>query len=746
MATTISQPAPIENYRNSTAYSGPDPLDRYFEISLFGLLSTGFLTLASTGRMDLFSMSVMGLALVGRALLLWRGNTFLLSPVWVSRVAIAYIPFFFFDIVFLEASAVNALERGLLAVIHLLFFAAVVKLFSASQTRDYVFLAALAFAQMLAASTLTIGTAFLLCFALFLLLAISTFASLEIRRARERASGFRSLAIPAGGKQAGFAAALGATSIIICTGVVLLTIVLFFVIPRGNRGFFSSLSRPSDRMTGFSDDVTLGQIGQIKKSSAVVMHIDAPDLRSSDGVKWRGIGLTTFDGKRWYNPSEVTLAVPGNRSFRFAQNTVHPGAFPKLLNYSVTLEPIASDAVFVAPQPRELIGPFRHLWEDNTGSVFMPPGSGALVRYSVLSDIAVPVVDALRANQAEIPPAIQQIYLQLPPTDPRVYELAEEITTPYASNYDKAKAIEIYLQTNYTYSLDLAPALPADPIAYFLWESRSGHCEFFASAMAVLLRAVGIPVRLVNGFLQGQYNDLSSQFTVRASDAHTWVEVYFPELGWVAFDPTPADGRLTQTLWLGRFALYIDAFQTFWEEWIINYDFIHQVTLARQLESSSREMRTDSRQYVQQRYRNLVAALRDYTDRLLQHRALMALVVALMMVGIVALYGRTALFSWFGDWGLQRRARQGKARPEDATVLYLRLLRLFARRGVCKLPSQTPNEFAESVPEPARPLVRDFTKLYLESRFGLHATSVPRLTKLLSQIQSEPRPEGYGGQ
>jgi uncharacterized protein DUF4129 len=100
------------------------------------------------------------------------------------------------------------------------------------------------------------------------------------------------------------------------------------------------------------------------------------------------------------------------------------------------------------------------------------------------------------------------------------------------------------------------------------------------------------------------------------------------------------------------------------------------------------------------------------------------------------LFGRRAIGALVGDWSIRRRVRQGNARPEDATVLYLRLLRLFARRGVVKQPSQTPNEFAELVPEPARPLVRDFTELYLESRFGLHATAVPRLTALLSEIQS----------
>ena len=738
MAHASTRYATAEGLGASLASPAPDAADRYFEFSLFGLLTTGFLTLAATGRMDTITLVVMSLALSGRAYLLWRGSVFRLSATWVRGLTVCYLPFLIFDGVFLQAGAVNILERGLLALIHFVFFAEVVELFSASRTRDYVFLAALAFAQMLAASTLTVGTAFLLFFALFLLLSISTFTSFEIRRARDRVAGPRP-AIPAGGKWTGLAPALSVTSAIICTGVVLLSIVLFFVIPRANRGYFSALSRPSDRMTGFSDDVELGQIGQIKRSSRVVMHIDAPELGQADGVKWRGIALTSFDGKRWTNDSDSVMAVPGRRSFRFSQEPIHPGAPPRLLNYSITLEPIASDAVFLAPQPLELMGPFRNLWQDNTGSVYMPSNSGALVRYSVVSDVAVPTPDALQSETPELPSDIRAVDLQMPTTDPRTIELAQQITAPYASTYDKARAVESYLQTNYGYTLDLPPAMPDDPIAYFLFDLRAGHCEFFASSMAVMLRAVGIPARLVNGFLQGQFNEISGQYTVRASDAHTWVEVYFPRHGWVSFDPTPAEGLLAQDLWLGRMALYIDAFEAFWEEWVINYDFFHQVTLARQLERTSRQLRGDSRNYLRDRYRSLVASLRGHTESLLQNRLLLAAVVTLVSVGIVTLYARFGIFTLLGEWNLRRRARMGKVRPRDATLLYQRLLRVFARRGIRRAPAQTPNEFAESVPEPARPLVRDFTRLYLETRFGRLTAAIPQMTALLTQIQDRLR-------
>ena len=711
-----------------------DAVDRYFEISLFSLLAIGFLTLAGTGKMDLFTVLLMGLALAGRAVLLWRKSRYLLPPQLVTRLTVFYIPFYFLDFWFLLAAYDTILERVLLATIHLVFFTAVVKMFSARLVRDYVYLAALAFAQMLAAAILTVHTSYLLYFALFLLLAIMTFTSLEIKRARDRALE-GGTCLPPAPLPPRLASALSGTSGVICGGTVVMATILFFVIPRGSRGYFSSLSLPSDRITGFSDHVDLGEIGQIKKMSVVVMHVQAPELLRSRPVKWRGIGLTTFDGKRWSNRNLLSASVPRFRSFQLRQEVFHPGQPSEPLRYTITLQPVASDALFLTPQALEITGPFRGLWQDEAGSIYLRFGSSSLVRYSARSDIAVPPPDSLRADSGAVPPEIKEVYLQVPPVAPGVRQLGLEITRQETSAYDKAKAIETYLQTHYGYTLDLPASKLADPIAYFLLEARRGHCEFFASSMAVLLRTLGIPTRLVNGFLQGSYNDISGQFTVRASDAHTWVEVYFPTYGWISFDPTPAEGRSSQELLLGRLGLYLDAFQTFWEEWVINYDIFHQVTLARQLESSSRQVTRDSRRFFRQQYRRLVAAVRQTTENLAEHRGTVLVVLGIVTLGLAVLYQRSAVRQWLREQRMFRHARLGKkANPEDATLAYLRLLRILARSGFRKAPAQTPNEFARSVPEPTGALVRDFTQLYLRTRFGRLFDDLPRMSALLKEI------------
>jgi len=107
--------------------------------------------------------------------------------------------------------------------------------------------------------------------------------------------------------------------------------------------------------------------------------------------------------------------------------------------------------------------------------------------------------------------------------DPRIRDLAHKITEKSGSPAEKSAAIENYLRAHYKYTLQLPRTQPPDPIANFLFERREGHCEYFASAMAAMLRSIGIPSRVVNGFSGGEFNDITSEYVIRASDAHSWV-------------------------------------------------------------------------------------------------------------------------------------------------------------------------------------------------------------------------------
>jgi hypothetical protein len=367
----------------------------------------------------------------------------------------------------------------------------------------------------------------------------------------------------------------------------------------------------------------------------------------------------------------------------------------------------------------------------------MPPNNGNITRYTALSDVARPTADMLRVVDTD---AVEQngqfrtAYLQLPQLDSRIEELASQITQPFQTRYDKVAAVENYFQSGFEYTLDLPDTPARDPIAHFLFNTRAGHCEFFASAMAVMLRTQGIPVRLVNGFLQGSYNDVSKHYVVRASDAHSWVEVYFPTYGWISFDPTPPSGRTSADPSLGRLSIYLDAFRTFWEEWVINYDFMHQATLARQIERGSRAARRDSQRYFSDRYNNLLAFLRGQVESVSgkADRFLIAIGVLVVLVILLTLLG-PAIHFW-RRWSLRQRASRGQSRPEDATVIYQALLKLLAEKGIRKTPSQTPREFATRLNAPYQEPVSRFTGLYLESRWGGNPSAIAQMDSLLKLI------------
>ena len=171
-------------------------------------------------------------------------------------------------------------------------------------------------------------------------------------------------------------------------------------------------------------------------------------------------------------------------------------------------------------------------------------------------------------------------YIRIPKLSPRMVTLANDIVQRAGAktNYQKAQAIEDYLGKNSGIEYDTSPPFPGsmDPVEHFLFEGRRGHCELFASAMVLLLRQVGVPSRMVNGFTSGEYNFYGGYYDVRDSHAHSWVDVYIPNHGWVEFDPTPGGnergglglaalfGLNDSPTWL-RFRAFFDALDATWQ-------------------------------------------------------------------------------------------------------------------------------------------------------------------------------------
>jgi hypothetical protein len=724
-------------------------LSRYFEASLYLMLYTAVLTLVATGKLDMFTTIVAPTTLVWKGLRRWRG----LAPELSHRAATFCIAGYFLfapvDYILARNRATEApnpaLYAALLSTVHMLLFAMMVRLYSARTRRDSLFLAMIAFACMLAAAVLTVDTAYLAFFLIFLTLGSSTFIALEMERGAEDASA--APIIPGSPHARKLVRALGATSAVVAFGALALGALLFFTLPRFNAGYLGSYSMRPQLMTGFTENVELGQIGQIQKSSEVVMRVkvEGGPARFAN-QHWRGIALTRFDGHRWSGLAmeRHRLYQDGNGWFIFPSGPIP--RYSKVLQYRVLLEPVASDAIFVASGASAIRGRFsagsglgdgprrNFLLTDSSGSIFNPFPNYSELSYEASSVPPTATPEQLRAAGGKYSADIRNIYLQIPTLDPRVVELARQATSAAANPYDKAVALQSYLQTRFVYTLDQGSSAASDPLANFLFERKAGHCEYFATAMTVMLRSLGIPARYINGFQAGEYNDVGGDFIVRASDAHSWVEAYFPGHGWITFDPTPA-GEAASKGWFASAAKYLDWMQFQWGEWVINYDFLHQMALGQGVGRTSRQWANGAREHASHSYDALVNRMKNWQTDAAASRWTPE-IVGIVIAGFVGLFAGKPLAKYFRRMWTLRSVGTHHLSPQRASAHYSEMLRLLARRGFRKAESLTALEFAASISqtELAGPVGR-LTQIYQDARFGDSPVEPRQSVELLREIR-----------
>lgn len=715
------------------------------------LVATGLLSIVSTGKLDVVSTTIVPIAIAYKAYRLWRGQGPEISVRVATSLVLAYFLFFPLDLWVLSRGAAEgapnpALYSALLATIHLLLFATVVRLYSACSNRDHAFLAVLAVASMLASAILTVETSFLVCLAIFLALAVSTFVAMEIRRSG--ADAVSPALDPASPVARRLNRALGMISLLVALGALALGLLIFFLIPRFSTGYMSAFNLQPNMTTGFSDDMTLGTIGLIQQDPSVVMRItvDHPDL--AQDVHWRGVVLTTFDGKRWFTRAHNdNVVLAGGDSTYFFSSPAPPGESQQI-RYTVLMEPMATAAIFFAPRIQALRGNFlediarpdalrRHfLLVDDTGSIFNSERIGVKVRYEGVSSLPQIPPRQLRNASTAYPRNVQDTYLQVPPgLDPRIQQLAESATAHASNPYDKAMALELYLKTHYGYTLDLRGDPGSDPLAYFLFTRRAGHCEYFASAMAIMLREIGIPSRYATGFLPGEFNDVGGDYIIRASDAHAWVEVYFPDYGWITFDPTPGSEVKRPVGFSAHLAMYWDWFQLTWSEWIVNYDFAHQIRLTDNTQRATRNVTTQVRDWYQAKREQAILLLLDLDARLEASRFTLPSVLISLIGLLIWLRGRAFVRYAFARWSLGAR-RGSSLTPSLAVFEYQEMLKMLEKRGWKKTPWQTPREFAAAIPatEVSAPVLQ-LTELYQAARFGSIAAPSEEAAFLLRSIR-----------
>lgn len=732
-----------------TSRLAPPEIERLFQTSLFLLVVTGFATLLGTGKLDLISVVVVLTALFLRGYLVLRDRPFIIPRRVASWLAVSYFLLFFVDFYFFS-------ERDFMApAVHLVLFGICVKLFNVERERDYAYLALLSFLMVLSAAILTVDSAFLAAFGLFIVLAVFCFMAMELRRSSIAASNPGPLSLPglrtrrrAISPMHRLAASLTRTTAVVVAAILATSTVLFFLMPRISGGYLSHYAQSDAISTGFSDSVNLGEIGHIQQSSEVVAHLridgdtigDHPDLRLRGGV------LTLFDGKRWTNPHHEAdvLAQGYGRAFQLSPHVTAFGGReeiriargPKLIpiHYRVLMEPLNTTVIFTIPAAQALFGSFRGIGVDDDRTFHNLDHERNVTAYEGVSDVSIPSPTTLDRLHAAPLPAMPARYLQLPERlDPRIPELAHNLTDSQPSTYRRALAIERYLTTKYAYTLQLPSQSPDDPLADFLFHRRRGHCEYFASSMAVLLRTVGIPTRVITGFRGAQFNQVNSTYIIRARDAHSWIEAYIPGAGWTTFDPTPASDAPVPDFW-SRSQLYLDAAREFWREWIVNYDVSHQQTLSIGTVRQTRHKLGDFRRWFVRQYNRMLESARHVhqaatsdPQRLLRPGLILLAIVLIISLPLAVLHIRNA-------W----RAASPRLSPTSASaILYLRMTRRLARRGYLRSPAQTAAEFAASIPNlEIRDAVLKFIASYEQARFGASSSAAANLPGLLAQIRN----------
>ncbi len=651
-------------------------------------------------------------------------------------VVLLSVPLFIIDWQVQKATGEPTGRFGVTALAHLIIFLAAVKLLQVKKDRDWVFLYLISFFEVLLAAGLSFSPVFLATLTLYLLCVLSTIIAFEIHK------GKRSIAVtetrllvppdsrifnvsrPRSRRQVE-ATRLPWVAFGLMVLIFVLALPLFLIAPRSGAAAFLRGGSGLSNFVGFSESVNLGEIGTLKGDNALVMHVRVEGNPDPKTIRWRGVALDEFTGRGW-RKSQFARRTEQKTNERGLFQLGTTESLNRLTVQTVFLEPIESPVLFAASRPVAIQGDFSAVRVDAEGSVQSRKLGFDRLLYKALSDMTQPDVAVLKRDRQPIPAAFAR-YLQLPDSiDPRISARANAmvVNAQARNRYDAAKAIETQLQQDYGYSLQMKASGP-DPLADFLFNVQTGHCEYFSTAMAVMLRTHGIPARVVNGFLPGEYNEAADAYTVRQSDAHSWVEVYFPESrSWVTFDPTPPAGR-TETVSTGMAAQlgkYAAALELLWFQYVVGYDKQEQRSLATYLNNQLSD------------FRSLLSSVLVAVRRTV---AAQPTAIAMLLVVIVAaplllfILTRVRRLGW--RHAFTTKSDESRTNTHSAVVFYEQLLSLLARMGFERNSSATPLEFASQIGLAEALAV---TKVYNRVRFGREQLSSLELREINSTLQN----------
>lgn len=680
-----------------------------------------WLTVLAGAALVYRSLRVVGAPLLGRL----RAIIPVSTTTWNILLILGFLGFWA-DLVWISG---ELLPAG----IHFLLVVMVIKLFNLQSRRDYSQLYAISLIAIVASAAQTAELWYVGIFLVYLLAGVWLLLLDQI--AKESDDGASSSERPPPAAVPLPAGRITRPIFWIANGLVLgtfcVTLAIFFAIPRTSAGLLQTGFGEGLRTSGFSETVDLGSIGPIKRDPSVVMRVELPDRppHEYDRLYLRGVAYDRYDGRSWIN----------RQTHRRVLNESSPGVFQRRpfpprpdvtpaseLRQKILLEALDTTVLFAAPFAESVSGPFPTVQYDSTGALYLPFPSSTRIEY-VAQSRPNPARETTRVARLDISSdTAMNPFLQLPFGSERVAALARTVAQGRATVYERARAIETHLSGQYRYSLDIPPGQPARPLEEFLFSRKSGYCEHYATAMVVMLRAIGIPARLVTGFLASEWNEYGNYYVVRQRDAHAWVEVYLPSSGWVTMDPTPSVGEeAADSGWtvVGRM---MDTLRLRWNRVFVQYNAADQLALVQELKAGTASVRS-------QAWDSLRALVNASLNAVLNvaRKNFWATLQSLPQVawwgGVLLCGGLVAWLAWKRPWPRSRRSRVPSIADQRIVQLYQAMIGQAAKQGLFKQPATTPFEFLRTIRQEwtaAGTAAAVVTDSYCRARFG-HATLSP---------------------
>lgn len=720
--------------------------ERFFRLVSYAAVFCGFLSLCVSGAFGIVGTMLFAALMVGA----WRleGSGWQISERLGTALIVLALPAFALAWRF-QIIAIAGGDTAIASVLAQMILAlAAVKLLQKKSDRDWIFLYLMSFFEVLLAAGLSISPLYMVAFIAYLLVMVSAIIAFEIRKTshavelkingdepqKKDPSSESQTALPV--------RRLPTAAVVLILFIVAFAVPLFFLLPRVGGAGFGGSQFGMDTQSGFSDTVRLGGFGRINQTDEVVMRVKLDGDMSDGNLYFRGIALDTFDNQSWSKSKGNTKAVLEKGDDDLIKVDAAAGSENRTVQ-TIYLEPLDTPVLFALPRAVAVQGNFPVVYRDTYGGLSYPR-KYERTSYKVFSDRSLPSATRLRADDQPYTADLRN-YVSLPPGyDLRIAKLAETIAATAKNRYDKAHAVESYLQNNFGYTLE-KKAGGGEPLADFLFNVKEGHCEYFATAMAVMLRTQGIATRVVNGFHGGDYNDTAGMTIVRQRNAHAWIEVFFPkENVWVPFDPTPFAGQPLSSPVGGVAAAlnkYLEALESLWIQRVVAYDSQEQRSLANTLRNSFADYQSRISSYINHGQAVLAKWWAEVRGESGIQNSLAAIgyglaYLAASVLGIlliVWLWRRIIrLDIWRRIWN-----RFVEKRHASVVEFYSRLQRILAHKGWTREPHQTPLEFAfaSGLPEAV-----SITEKYNRVRFGekdLSADEANAIEKWLTALEAE---------